>query len=244
MPSVDADTVIRRARRRRTARQVAVGSTSALAVAAIVVLGVNAGALFPHFASSASDTAALHSSAAPEPAKADTGASAGSGAPTLGTGESNAAQQLNQCGAPVAVVRPNSLGLVVTLNLPATAAANGQAVTGTATLINTGTALIAGTTHAPTVVVSQDGITRWHSHDATQSAAIFVNLAPGQSMTFTTTAQFVSCDAADEGAGGFRTDLPALASGKYQVSGVLGFVPDGDDAPKLISGPASDITLG
>ena len=234
-PSIDANEVIRRARRRRSPRQIAVGSVTALAVAAIVVVGVNAGQLFPRIVGAASDSASA-------PESATSGGALG-GPADLSSGK-DTGQSLNKCGSETPNIPSNSLKLAVDVSFPASVPANGQTVKGTVTLINTGTERVTGVTRVmPIVAVSQGGLIVWHSRIVDMSSGALVDLGPGQSKQFRVGIQLVTCSPDDDSGGGFSMDLPELAPGSYQVGAVVSLVLDGRGTEQLISGPAAEIVL-
>jgi hypothetical protein len=219
--TLDAGRIIRRSKRRRLPRQVGVGGVMTLAVASVAVGGITGLKSFlPGSATSGvsqnMDTGA--SELAP-------GRDTSSGSPPQGQapaqGES-AADRLNRCGSQVASVPSNSSGLVLTAHFPPRAPANGEPVTGTVTLTNTGTTAVTGSTAASAVItVSHQAIVVWHSNGPMIMLAQLVDLAPGQSMDYQASFTPVRCDAADDTPEGFPDDLPPLGAGDYQVSALL-----------------------
>lgn len=232
---LDADAVIRRARIRRLPRQIAFGSVATLAIAGIALVGVTVIKIPQSALMSASDSAgSAESGTLPQP-------------PDLRYGSSQApAEKVNTCGGELARIAPSGSGLVLTTHFPASAPANGQPVSGTVTLSNTGTDRVTGSTAAnPIVTLSQNGVTRWHSNGAMTAIAILIDLAPGESMDYEVNLTPVACGTEDELGDGFRDDLPALPAGDYEVSALIDLVPEATDGggSELISGPLQALAL-
>ncbi|TXN31377.1 hypothetical protein [Lacisediminihabitans profunda] len=231
---IDTATVIRRSSRRRLGQQLALGSATTLAVAGIGVASV-AGlrAVFqPPSTMSAGSGASDSGATAPEIA---------TGAPGI---QRAPAEKLNPCGRELAQVAPNPAGLVLTADFPA-ASASAESVPGTVTLTNTGSTRVRGTTAAsPAITLSRDGITLWHSNGPMIAMAAVVDLEPGASMSYRATLVPVTCGIEDDSAGSFRTDLPHVAPGVYQVSAAIDLVTEGDPVTTdLVTGPLSSLRL-
>lgn len=232
---LDADAVIRRARSRRLPRQIVLGSVATLAVAGIALAGFTAITIPQSAIMSASDSMG---GAESEPLP---------GAPDRGYGSEQApAEKVNPCGGELAQVAPSDTGLVLTMHFPASAPADGQPVSGTVTLSNTGTERVTGSSAAsPILTVSQNGRILWHSNGAGAAIAVLVDLAPGESMDYEVTLTPVACGMEDELGTGFRDGLPALPAGDYQVSALIDLVPEAADGggSHLIGGPLQAFAL-
>ncbi|TQL48534.1 hypothetical protein FB562_1629 [Homoserinimonas aerilata] len=234
LPKLDIDTgsVIRRSRRRRLPRQIGVGSAMTLAVIGIGVAGFTR--LQPSPVGMMAETASDSSGA-------------GEWAPTFsGGGTTGLApiEKLNGCGGPLAEVTPNEAGLVLEPQFEASVAAGTQQVAGTVTLLNTGTQQVRGTTAAsPTMTLSQDGVTVWHSNGPTIMLAALVDLAPGASREYDATITPVLCGEEDETQEQFRAELPPLEPGEYQLSAAILLTPEDGSAGQLVTGPAQAITI-
>lgn len=234
--ALDASRIIRRARARRLPKQLAAGIGGGLAAVALIVpvaIGLGTGTLGG--AGSAADTAGGQEAA---PTEADAGA-----APPASASLSAApAQQLNSCAAPLVHPAPDPSGLVLTVApLEATADAVLEV---DVTLTNTGADRVSGTTGgAPVLTLSRDGIVLWHSNGPTTMNVVPVDLEPAQSLSYTATLVPLRCDAADEGADGFRSELPELGPGDYEVSAAIDLVPLDGGRSRLVSGPAAALVL-
>lgn len=232
--SIDTASVIRRAKRRRLPAQIATGAAAVLVLGGV---GVAALQTIPRDVPEA-ETAALQSEDAGELAYGD--------ADTKSTPESARiyAENLNPCGSPLTPVDATSSGLELTVAFP-DADAGVESVEGVATLTNTGASHVVGWTGvSPAITLSQGGISVWHSNGAAIQMAIKVDLEPGESMEYPAAFAPVQCSSEDESDAGFRSDLPALPSGEYQVSAAI-FV-DGDlngNAYELVGGPIETVTL-
>lgn len=231
---IDTATVIRRSSRRRLGQQLAVGGATTLAVAGIGVASVAGlrAAFQPPSTMSAGSSATDSGAKAPDAAESAPGATR------------TPAERLNRCGRGLAQVAPNPTGLLLTADFP-DASASAKSVPGTVTLTNTGSTRVRGTTAAsPTITLSKDGITLWHSNGPMIAMAAVVDLQPGASMTYLATLVPVTCGVEDDSAGGFRTDLPHVAPGVYQVSAAIDLAGDGDtETNALVTGPLSSISL-
>ena len=236
---VDLCGVLRRSSRRRVAQQVAVGSATTLAVAGIGVAGLTGiHGLMP------STTAGSASSAnAPEPRGDST---LGSTATDRGLTRAPA-DKINLCGGALADVARNAGGLILRTNFAA-ADASADRITGTVTLTNSGSERISGTSAAtPAITLSKDGVVLWHSNGPMIAMAAVVDLAPGASLSYQASFRPVACAVDDDGAGSFRSDLPHVAAGQYQVSAALDLSRQNADGSvlrtDLVTGPVSEVTL-
>jgi hypothetical protein len=244
-PVLDSDDVIRRARARRRPRQLAFGSVAALAVAGFAYAGISAIPWPQAGLMSASDTMGEATTGSEF---ASPGAAPGAVDPVAGGAKRQPASSINRCGQPLEEIGPTASGLVLTADFPSTGIANGLSVDGTVTLTNTGSARVAGVTAAePTVVLSRDGITVWHSNGAVRSIGYLVDLAPGQSKEFPASFTPVLCSPGNEDSASFPGDLPPLGPGAYRVSVLLDLAPvvadDAGEAGEVVGGPSQDLAL-
>lgn len=229
--SIDTASVIRRSRMRRLPRQVGVGSALTLAIAGIGVASV--AGLRP------TQQAMVTGAADQSDGRTLQESSAASGGISLAP-----AEKLNPCGGEVAQVEPNEAGLVLTPHFAASAPATGAEVVGTVTLTNTGTERVSGTTAAlPAITLSQGGVTVWHSNGPMIMLAVMVDLAPGESMEYTSSFTPVLCTDEDETSESFREGLPALGAGAYDLSAAIYLTTEGGEAPLLVTGPTMAVTL-
>jgi hypothetical protein len=216
---IDVAAVVRRARARRLPRMLGAGAVGTLAIAGLVVGGLQLGLS----TAPASDAGA----SAPEMSQLDA-AGGEEGASTMT--KRAAAEQLNQCGAPVAAVEPSATGLVLETHF-ADVPSGAASIDGTVTMTNTGSAPVSGyTAAAPTLVLVRDGIVVWHSDGPTIELAREVSLAPGESLEYTVTLAPDDC-----GTGG------VAPSGEYELLAVIDLM--GDFDAELVSGPASKLTV-
>lgn len=255
-PVIDSDAVLRRARRRRLPRQIAVGTVVSLAAVGIGVAGINGIGSGSGASTTAGDAAALPESDIDQPAD---GSSGGVTDPDFdpgvdpGTAPSDGisrapAEKLNGCGGELAEVAPSATGLLLTTEFPDEAPADGGSIEGVVRMTNTGTTAVHGlTAAAPAITLSADGITLWHSNGAMIMSATMVDLQPGASLEYRADFAAVRCSAEDDGAERFRDGLPALPPGEYQVSAAIDFAPSAGSgearALDLISGPLEPIEL-
>lgn len=234
---IDIDDVVRRARARRVPKQVAFSSLSVLAIAGIATFGISyLPSLQP--GQGASDSSVM--ATMPESLQDSGGADASSK-----TTEARERTQ-NLCGSPTVNTPPNSAGLTLSVSFPDSSRDRGEDIAGTVTLTNTGTSSVSGTTAiSPTLFVSRDGITVWHSHGAMVSIVAEIALAPGQSFTYDAFFTPVECGEQDDVDGEFRDNLPALTAGSYDVTAEIVFVPNNSDAGGsfVVGGPAHTIEL-
>jgi len=233
---IDVDAVLRRARSRRRPRVVLAGAGSVLAIAAIAVPA----ALSSTLGGGATGTSYVAEDApAPE---AGAGDSAGGGAVDE-TALRPSAEKLNLCTAPVADSISSTSGLVITVT-PVTAPADSPAVPVTVTLTNDGTQQIFGTTGSrPSLTLSHDGITIWHTNGPTDLSARIVDLGPGESMTYETSFEPRVCGVEDDAGEMFRDDLPSAGPGTYLLSAVIEVTHDDGTTIDLVGGPAAAVTL-
>lgn len=235
---IDTEAVMRKARARRVPKRIAFSSLSVLAVAGVVTLGVTSmPALLPG-QSGASDSAVM--ATAPESAQY---AGAGGSESELSRAEK---AQPNLCGMPTVRAESHPAGLALSASFPASAPADGEEITGVVSLTNSGTARVSGTTAAaPVIIVSRNGITVWRSHGMMVTAVEHLDLGPGESFSYDARFTPVECGPRDEIEGQFRDDLPPLASGTYQVSAQLAFIPDDAEAGEdlVVGSPVTVIEL-
>ena len=236
---VDLSGVLRRSSRRRVAQQLAVGSATTLAVAGIGVAGFTGlHGLMP------STTAGSASTASTPESRGDStsGSTATDGGLTRAP-----ADKINLCGGTLADVAPNAGGLVLSTNFAA-ADASADRITGTVTLTNSGSERMTGISAAfPAITLSKDGIVLWHSNGPIAAMGAVVDLAPGASVAYQASFRPVACAVEDDGANSFRTDLPHVAAGQYQVSAALDLSRQNADGSvlgtDLVTGPVSKVTL-
>lgn len=240
---IDTDAVLRKVRARRVPKQLAFSSLSVLAVVGVAAIGITTIPSLLPGQNAGSDTAMM--ATAPESAQGD---AAGDSQATFS--DPHAASS-NTCGMPTIYSGPDSSGLVLVVNFPDSppadeALADEGEVRGTVSLTNSGSVPVSGTTAlSPTITVSHDGITVWHSHGAIASVAVQVMLDPGQSYSYDAYFAPVKCGPEDEVDGQFRDSLPPLTAGVYEISAELLFVPDDAGAGEsiLVGGPPQDIML-
>ncbi len=236
---IDIPLVLRRSSRRRVAQRVAVGSATTLAVASIGVAGFTGIRGFgPSTGSgSASSVAAPDSTEGSSP-----GGSATDGRLTLAP-----AEKINLCGGTLSEVAPSAAGLVLTAHFePGDASAD--RVLGTVTLTNTGSEHILGTSAVtPTIILSKEGLVRWHSNGSIAAMGALVDLVPGASMIYQVSFRPVTCAIEDDSALRFRDNLPHVAAGAYQVSAALDLRRENANgsliSTDLVTGPTSEVTL-
>jgi hypothetical protein len=87
----------------------------------------------------------------------------------------------------------------------------------------------------------------WHSNGPAPAMAALVDLAPGASLTYRAWFEPVRCAVEDDRGGAFRTDLPPVSPGVYEVSAALDLTrqtPDGAlPSTELVTGPTAEVTL-
>ncbi|MFM9877266.1 MAG: hypothetical protein ACKVOG_05365 [Rhodoglobus sp.] len=236
---LDARRIIARSRRRRLPRQLGAGAVSVLAVAGIGVLVVQTLPTQPPAAVSMLD-------------QSTEGGAAESGAGT--TAESPIkrapADRLNLCEGPLAEVAPSALGLQLDVAFPPTASVGTDTVVGAVRLTNTSGATITGTTGVrPAITLSRAGVVLWHSNGPVEESARVIVLTPGESVEFEAFFVPVQCAVEDDRTEQFRSDLPALPAGDYELSAAIDFLPDAALADgsttglDLVTGPRSTVTL-
>lgn len=237
---VDARRVIARAKARRLPRQIAAGALSGLAVAAVLVVGIQAA-----LPSQQPSIATLQ-----QPAAGPAAESAASGAASDSAVKRAPADKLNLCGGSLADVAPSGTGLQLDVAFPATAPVDSAVVEGTVHLTNTGAERVTGTTaSSPAITLSQEGIVLWHSNGPVTLSAFVVDLAPGESADYRASFVPVRCDVSDDESESFRADLPPLPAGIYDLSAAIDFIPDvpttdrPDTSVALVTGPVSTIEL-
>jgi hypothetical protein len=238
---LNAGRIIRRSKRRRLPRQVGVGGVMTLAVASVAVGGITGLKSFLPGSPISGASQSLDKGASELAPTRDSGSKAPTqgGAPTQGEA---AVGRINLCGSQLASVPSNSSGLVLTPRFPFSAPANGEPISGTVTLTNTGTTTVTGTTAAsPVITVARDGIVVWHSNGPTIMLATMVDLAPGQSLDYRASFTPVLCGAADDKPEGFPDDLPPLGAGDFQVSALLEVNRGGDTT--VVGGESITIAL-
>lgn len=241
---IDADAVIRRAKVRRAPRQVAFGAVAVLAVAGVTALGVYTVPSLFSLSTGASDSATMSGAVSPS---SESGAENRGGSQSLGdAGPGTDGTLTSRCGAASVAIAPNPLGLVLTPVFPTSAAADGQRVTGTVTLTNSGTSRAVGSTAVqPVITLSRDGITVWHSNGAVADLGRLVDLDPGQSMTYSASFTPVVCSPEDEAGYQFRANLPKFDAGTVTLTATIQFIPEGATTAEgvIVSGPPETITL-
>lgn len=231
---IDVDAVLRRARARRRPKVVLAASSSVLAIAAIAIPAVVVNGL--PGTSSGDQVLSAGDAAAPE--------SAGGAAGTSETQLNDPASQiLNLCGAEVAQPAAAANGLTVSI-APVTASAGQHGIPVTVTLTNAGTSSIFGSTAAaPALTLSRDGVTVWHTSEASDGAARVVDLGPGESMTYQTSFDAVICGEGDDADLASPDALPAAPPGTYLLWAMIDLTHDDGSAVDLVSGPAVAVTL-
>jgi hypothetical protein len=237
--TIDLDAVLRRSRSRRRPRVIVTAVVSSLAVAAIIV-PVSLG-LSGQFRTASSGSAASGSAAsAPElsaPAT-DSGLAPAAGGAT----QQAPAEKINLCGGTVAEIPPTPNGLVMTVE-PVTASAGDRDIPVTVTLTNSGTSPFQGSTSPfPALTLSRDGVVLWHSNGATPSLAETIDLAPGGTMTFSSSFQPLRCAVSDDQLPSFGNDLPEVGPGSYRITAALE-VSSATGGAELVSGPEATVTL-
>ena len=237
LPTIDTATVIRRSKTRRLPAQVGIGGAFTLAVGGLGIAGLQG----LGSTQTASDSTFSTADQAPGTRDGIQGMMEGD-APASGDIKRAPADRINLCGGTLAEVAPSATGLVLTAAFPDSPAGTAP-VTGTVTLTNTGTESVAGyTSPTPAVTLSQDGIVLWHSNGPTIMSIQDVMLAPGESLEFAASFTPVVCGVEDDTAEAFRTDLPAVAPGEYQVSAAADVSVDG--IAELVTVPTQTVRIG
>jgi len=241
LPEVDAAAVIRRSKRRRLPVQLAVGGTFVLAIGGLGVAGLQALGGSHTAISNVSTMSGGESTGDRAPADGR-GAESAQGLEGGGAIKRAPADRINLCGGPVAEVAPNERGLVLAVDFPSSPVGTAQ-VMGTATLTNTGTEPVTGfTSPSPAITLSQGGTVLWHSNGPTILSLLDVSLAPGESLEFAASFTPVACTVDDDMAEAFRTDLPPVPAGDYQLSAAADVTVDGN--AELVTGPAQTVRIG
>lgn len=219
---IDTARVIARARRRRLPRQIGAGALGAFAIASIAVIGVP-------LLQTGSGPAVTTMESAPD--------SGGASDSLLVEIKRAPADRLNLCTSPVAEFVPSASGLVLDVEFPATAPVGTAPIQGVVHLTNTSAETVSGSTaSSPAVALSQNGIVLWHSNGPVDLSATRVDLAPGESLEYSAFFVPVSCGVEDDSAEAFRSDLPAVPAGLYEISAAIDFVPDAAPADGTGSG--------
>lgn len=236
--ALNTERIIRRAKARRRPKQWLTGfaggmaAVGAIAFTVPAVIGLGAGGGLSSAGGSAADEAAgddasiLRENEAPESA----------------TALSSPAAALNLCGAPLSKLAADPDGLELTVAPVAAPATSGWIET-TVTLTNLGTESFTGTAGAAVVTLSGNGIVLWHSNGPTAEFTSTVALAPGESVSYKAGFEPVVCSVEDDASStGFRSGLPPVTTGPYELSAAIDVTPA--EAPtRVVSGPATTIGL-
>lgn len=231
---LDAARVVRASRRRRIPQQLAAGGIGTLAIATIAVFGIQTTQFGQGGAGEAESVSA--------PYVADDSGGSDASMKQL------AAEQINRCQEPITPTTPSASGLELTVVSPSASPTGTEPITATVRMTNTGTAPVRGSTFGtPAITLSRDGIVVWHSNGPTDALDVVVDLAPGEWVEYEATFAPVECAPEDDALGQFRSDLPALPAGDYELSALLYFNPEAPAATTeldLVSGPRTPLTLG
>lgn len=237
---IDTAAVIRRSRRHRRSRQLALGGALGLAVVGVAFVGFGGILPMPQTAST-STTAEGGERALDESQQLEGASGAQSGpAPENYSAENYSADAqsaaLSACGELYVAPPPAANGLSLSPNFAASAPLGAQSVSGTVTLQNSGATTIAATSPAaPSLTLSREGVTVWSGADSISSGGVEISLAPGESRPLAASFAPLSC-ASVSGEG-----LPA---GTYELTASILVTPhDPAEAPYLVSGPAQSIEL-
>lgn len=222
---VDVDAVLRASRARRRSRRTAVvGGVGAAAAALLIAGGVMAG-LQGLGRPTAAEAPTTLQSAELSPGQAEDGGDRGA-ADDL---RFMAPEQVNRCGAPVAVPTDAATSpLTVTVEVPPGPVEPGTTNPATVRVTNAGTEVVSGSLggFAP-ITVAESGITVWHSGPG-EGPARQISLVPGQSTVLEGTFETRFCAEGDDLGGGLPARLPGLEPGEYGVSAIVPFTtPDG-----------------
>lgn len=238
LPAIDTAKVIRRSKTRRLPAQVGIGGAFTLAIGGLGIAGLQG----LGSTQTASDSAMSTVEQAPDGPREGVQGMMEGDAPMSGDIKRAPADRINLCGGTLAEVAPSETGLVLSVAFPDSPVGTAP-VTGTATLTNTGTRSIAGySSPTPAITLSQNGIVLWHSNGPTIMSIQDVMLAPGESLEFAASFTPVVCAVEDDTAEAFRTDLPDVAPGEYQVSAAADVSVDG--IAELVTGPAQTLRIG
>lgn len=235
-PAIDVDAVLRRARARRRPRAIAASAVGALALVGVLTPVV----LVSQQATNQSSLMVAEDAAGSSP-ESDADDTAFVGMPSAST--------LNSCGAPV-VELPADNGLVLEVT-PVTAEVGSVNIPIEVTLRNDSAVAVVGSTASiPIITFSADGVVLWYTNGIQDSSGVVVDLDPGESMTYATTFEPVTCsadgaaDSAETDADGLREVLPAAGAGSYRVSAAIDFIPDDGTARVIVvTGPAAPVEL-
>jgi len=237
--ALNAARIIRKAKARRRPKQLAAGITGgvaaigALAFVLPAALGLGGAGL-----STAGGSAA-------DQAEAGDGASIlkEADAPESSASLSASAATLNLCGAALATLPADPDGLELTVAPIGTPSVGGW-IEATVILTNHGTATFTGTAvDGAVVTLSGGGAVLWHSNGPSTEFESALDLDPGESVSYRTGFEPVACSAEDDASStGFRSGLPPVASGPYELSAAIDIAPDG--APtRVVGGPPTSIAL-
>lgn len=230
--AIDTASVIRRSKTRRLPAQVGIGGVFTLAIGGLGVAGLQGLGGTLGGSQSASDSTALTTEQGP--------VLPGDG--TVSGLKRAPADRINLCGGTLADVAPSQTGLVLTVAFPDSPVGT-DPVTGTVTLVNTGSNPIVGyTTPSPAITLSQGGIVLWHSNGMMIQSIQDVSLAPGESLELAASFTPVSCGIENDAADGFPADLPPVAAGEYQLSAAADVTIDGN--AELVVGPTQTVRIG
>jgi len=235
--AIDTEAVIRRSKTRRLPAQIGIGGAFTLAIGGLGVAGLQG----LDGTQSSSDSATTMSEQAPDQGR-DGVQGTTEGEATTGGIKRAPADRINLCGGTLAEVAPSETGLVLTVDFPDSPVGTAP-VFGTVTLTNTGTRQIAGySSPTPAITLSQAGIVLWHSNGPTIQSIQDVLLAPGESLDYQASFTPVVCSVDDDTAEAFRTDLPPVAAGEYQLSAAADISVDG--VAELVTGPTQTVRIG
>lgn len=227
---IDLDTVLSRTRRLRRPRVIAAQALGSVAL--VGVLGTAIVVAIPPTEQAALTTAE------------DAAAGSEEAAPFADDGALR--WMPDACGAAVTdSVGSDILALVITI--PAAAPTTDGAeerIPLTVTLTNTGPDPVVGTTgSAPYVSLARDGIVVWHSYGVQDASAQVVDLDPGESMTFETYVDRVTCTTEDDLVMHDPDNaLPRAPSGDYELRAVV-VVATSTGLTLLASGPPVSLAI-
>jgi hypothetical protein len=248
-PTFDVAAITRRSRARRLPKLLGIGAAGIIAIGGVGVVGVQTSLGFGQNAS----TSALESTGADSGAANFGGAESQFGTPFPGSVDNqsipsaqydskrSAAEYINRCGSAPVEAPASALGLALSVDFARSASASSR-IDGKVTLTNaSGTAISGYSTAEPAITLARGGVVVWHSTALTSALEVPVELAPGESMTYAVSVAPVLCTADDETDAGFRSGLPPLTSGAYEISAAIDVMGVGD--ADLVMSPASVITL-
>ncbi|TPW75957.1 hypothetical protein [Schumannella soli] len=230
---IDVTAVLRRARRRRAPRLALVGGAAGLLVIGLAVPAVGA-VVFAGGSAGSSSAGSADSAASGAPEDQGLTPERGSGSPRpLDHGDdgttASGGVELLRCGA--ATPPASGTGLRLELGLDRAADADGSR-TGVATLTNTGSVAVRGTTPAVAAAgLARDGrFVAVHTGPDIQSV-IEVDLQPGQSVEVPVSIETVDCAGAE------------LAEGDYRALAAVRIVLDDGSVRAVVAAPV-DLRLG